>query len=110
VRSVRQDEARARQALNQHDPCPADENGYGNELFYVEDATLVAVQVRSARDFPPGAAERLSQGCIPRARIRYDVSSDGRRILMTETLQEANQSIRVVQNWQEELKRSVPTK
>ena len=31
-------------------------------------------------------------------------------ILMTEMLQKANVSIRVVQNWQEELKRLVPTK
>jgi Tol biopolymer transport system component len=73
----------------------------GNELFYVEDATLVAVHVSSVRDFALGAAERLfeDKDPFPGRGIRYDVSFDGRRILMTETLQKANPSIRVVQNW-----------
>jgi eukaryotic-like serine/threonine-protein kinase len=73
----------------------------GNELFFVEDATLVTVRVSSVRDFALGAAERLfedKEAFAGRA-LRYDVSFDGRRILMTETLQKANLSIRVVQNW-----------
>jgi eukaryotic-like serine/threonine-protein kinase len=82
----------------------------GNELFYVEDATLVAVQVSSVRDFALGAAERLfeDKDAFPGRGLRYDASLDGRRILMTETLRKANLSIRVVQNWFEELMANVP--
>ena len=84
----------------------------GSELFYVEDATLVAAQVSSVGDFALGATERLFEDkeAFPGRGIRYDVSFDGRRILMTETLQKANLSIRVVQNWHEGLKRLVPIK
>ena len=84
----------------------------GNELFYVEDATLLAVQVSSERDFALGAAERLfeEKDGFPGRGLRYDVSFDGRRILMTETLRKANLSIRVVQNWFEELMAKVPAR
>jgi Tol biopolymer transport system component len=73
----------------------------GNELFYVEDATLIAVQVSTVPEFALGAAERLFEDkeAFPGRGMRYDVSFDGRRILMTDTLQKVNLSIRVVQNW-----------
>ena len=72
----------------------------GNELFYVEDTTLLAVKVSSVREFAP-AAERLFEDkeAFSGRGMFYDVSFDGQRILMTETLQKANLSIRVVQNW-----------
>jgi eukaryotic-like serine/threonine-protein kinase len=82
----------------------------GKELFYVEDVTLVAVRVASVPDFVLGAAEPLfdDKEAFPGRGMHYDVSFDGRRILMTETVRKANLSIRVVQNWFEELMAKVP--
>jgi hypothetical protein len=86
--------------------------GGRDSRFYVEDATLLAVQVSTVREVSLGAAERLfeDKDAFPGRGIRYDVSFDGRRILMPEMLQKANLSIRVVQNWHEELKQRVPTR
>jgi hypothetical protein len=57
--------------------------------------------VSTVREFALRAAERLFEDkeAFRGREKRYDVSFDGRRILMTDTLQKVNLSIRVVQNW-----------
>ena len=54
----------------------------GNELFYVEDVTLVAVRVNTVPEFAPGAAERLFEGkeAFAGRALRCDVSFDGRHL------------------------------
>jgi hypothetical protein len=53
--------------------------------------------------YPPGAGERA-----------YDVTPDGKRLLMIQQKDDASQPpmthIVLVQNWDQELKRRVPTK
>jgi serine/threonine protein kinase len=76
----------------------------GKELFYVEGTMLVAAAVTTLR-FSVGSAVRLfqdrslaSSGATP----RYDVSSDGQRFVMVETLgteEDKPPAIHVVQNW-----------
>jgi hypothetical protein len=64
--------------------------------------TLVAVQVRTAPDFAPGAGARLFENATL-ARLErephYDVSADRQRILMPETVGGNDILIHVVQNW-----------
>ena len=76
--------------------------GDGKELFYVEGDTLVAVSVTTRPTFSVGSAKRLfdAQGALEGNRHRYDVSPDGQRFVMVETLEEPPAPlIRVVQNW-----------
>ncbi len=81
----------------------------GKELFYVEGDTLVAVSVSSGPAFSVGSATRLfaHSGLIQGGHQgNYDVSADGQRFILAETVGEGadgpKPSIRVVQNWYEE--------
>ena len=76
----------------------------GKELFYTERSTLMAVSVSGGPGLTLGRPQRLfdhrtfSGFPVP----QYDVSTDGRRFLVSELVGEA--SIRVVQNWFAEFK------
>jgi Tol biopolymer transport system component len=89
----------------------------GQELFYVApDGVLMALRVDArAGKWTSGSAARVVEGPYVTRSLRdkrtYDVSTDGKKFLMVK--QPANQTapqIVVVQNWQEELKRLVPTR
>ena len=76
----------------------------GKELFYVEADNLMAVEVSTRPSFTPGATTRLFQDPNLRAAPdhRYDVSRDGQRFVLVETIESEEAkapSIHVVQNW-----------
>ena len=79
----------------------------GQELFYVEGSTLVAVSVSAGETFSVEASQRLFEH--PNLAIsfysHYDVSEDGERFLIAEPVGEPEEpQIRVVQNWYEEFR------
>jgi serine/threonine-protein kinase len=92
-------------------------NRNGRELFYRNGDKMMAVETTTQPSFSAGNPHVLFEGrylarMFPLTTISYDVSADGQRFLMikeTEQAQSAAQ-INVVLNWQEELKRRVPTK
>ena len=76
----------------------------GKELFYAEADTLMAVEVITRPSFTTGATTRLFQHPDLRAtaEYRYDVSADGQRFVLVETVESEEAkapSIHVVQNW-----------
>ena len=73
----------------------------GGELFYAEGGTLVAVPVRTAPEFTAGPPKRLFSHAAFTATTdpNYDVSADGQRILLPETVEGRERMIHVVQNW-----------
>ncbi len=81
--------------------------GDGRELFYVEGDALMAVSMTTKPAFLVGSARRLFDGqdaFVGRGH-RYDVSADGQRFVMVETLEDPPPPlIRVVQNWYEEFR------
>jgi serine/threonine-protein kinase len=80
----------------------------GQELFYVQGRTLMAAPVRRrAEGLTFGTAVELFR--LPQESSRqYDVSADGRFLVIQPESTVASASIVVVQNWHEELKRLVP--
>jgi Tol biopolymer transport system component len=87
----------------------------GQELFYVQNQTLMAVPVqRRAGGFVFGKAVELFQ--LPRlsqesSRARpYDVSADRRFLVIQPESTSASANIVIVQNWDQQLKRLVPAR
>jgi serine/threonine protein kinase len=85
----------------------------GQELYYISGNSMMAVKVTPESDFPIGKPERLfplpdeieSRG---RGLVRnYDVSNDGRFLMLKRSGRPEGQLI-YVQNWFEELKRLAP--
>ena len=78
----------------------------GKELFYVEDITLVAVEVSANPEFTAGAATRLfehenfGRSYYP----QYDVTADGQEFVVAVpwTKDDDQPKLNVVLNWQEE--------
>ena len=74
----------------------------GKELFYVEGETLVAVSVTTSPSFSVGRATKLfaDKSFTRRRGHQYDVSADGQRFVVIETLDEPPPPrIQVAQNW-----------
>jgi Tol biopolymer transport system component len=75
----------------------------GREIFYVEGGSLVAVPVRTEPEFAAGTPVRLfAHAAFTRwTDANYDVSSDGQRVLVAESLggRGRPRKIQVVQNW-----------
>ena len=80
------------------------------ELFYVQNDTLMAVAVTTAPNFSVGSTRPLFSDpglAWPWTTPNYDVSPDGKRFLMVETLgaeQAQVPAIHVVQDWYEEFR------
>jgi Tol biopolymer transport system component/DNA-binding winged helix-turn-helix (wHTH) protein len=72
----------------------------GREIFYSEAGTLIAVSVRTKPEFEVGPATRLFSHAAFTIwhDANYDVSADGRRILLPESVG-GERMIHVVQNW-----------
>src|SRR6266850_2295783 len=96
----------------------------GRELFYLVAPTaeglvdaLNAVPIQSGPSFAAGPSRTVFKGsylATSDSRM-YDVSPDGQQFLMIKEASSTNQtaappSLVIVQNWQEELKRLVPTR
>ena len=78
----------------------------GNQLFYVQGETLVTAAVSTKPAFTIGATTPLFQH-PSFGRPGYDVSSDGRRFVVAETLEPEGEEpprIHIVQNWYEEFR------
>ena len=82
----------------------------GKEIFYVgPDNMLMAVDVKTGATFEAGVSHPLFL-TRPSGVLRYDVTSDGQRFLVSVPTDEATSApATVVLNWFEELKRRVPT-
>ncbi|MDA1315547.1 MAG: hypothetical protein O2968_19635, partial [Acidobacteria bacterium] len=82
----------------------------GNEIFYVEDSTLMAVPVATEGNFTPGPPQRLFEEILLSGGGRdrqYDVFPDGKRFVTfaPEGYQNSEPArIRVVENWYEEFR------
>jgi Tol biopolymer transport system component len=72
----------------------------GRELFYTDRGTLIAVPVSTGAEFNPGLSSRLfsHSGLQFSQEADYDISPDGERFVMPETLSR-QQKIHIVQNW-----------
>ena len=89
------------------------------ELFYLSlTGALMRVGVAPGPTWEAGAPTKLFEGRYGAAASQtgrtYDVAADGKRLLMIKPIESADRtaertSLVVVQNWQEELKRLVPT-
>jgi Tol biopolymer transport system component len=88
----------------------------GRELFYTDqDGFLVSVAVQTASTFSAGRPVKVSDNRNVIGAHPYDISPDGQRFLMVKVGGGTDQTaappqLIIVQNWQEELKRLVPTK
>lgn len=90
----------------------------GTELFYVEGeltgTRLMVVTVQTDGQFRHDTPRELfvdgGFAAVGSDEPGYDVSADGQRILMAEPVSpsETNRTIRIVNNWFEELKRLAP--
>jgi Tol biopolymer transport system component len=92
-------------------------NGQGDELFYKEVDALMVVTVDTRLEFKAGTPQKLFDNDEVDIRLYdtygplsgvYDVTADGQRFVMFESLEEETNLV-VVLNWFEELKRLVPT-
>jgi eukaryotic-like serine/threonine-protein kinase len=88
----------------------------GQELFYLAPTgALMSVAITGGATWAAGRPVQLFEGryFVPQGGAvgrTYDVSPDDKRFLMITADETANNTIVIVQNWQEELKRLVPTK
>src|SRR5262249_3338708 len=95
----------------------------GRELFYRHDGKLLAVPIQeSGTTLTVGAPKkvfddpyRLDSGGGQGGVANYDISPDGQRFVMVEERRASTAAtqpvqLRVVLNWQEELKQRVPTR
>jgi Tol biopolymer transport system component len=89
----------------------------GRELFFRRGATLMAVPVQTDPGFAAGNPAVVFEGsyATPQGGRTYDVSRDGQRFLMIKEGASTGDAtpqaqIILIQNWDEELKRLVPTR
>ena len=81
----------------------------GTELFYVEGDTLMSVSISTRNGFEAGSPKPLFRyaGFGVQAATSFDVSADGQRFLLIESVGEAaeeQQAIHVIENWYEEFR------
>ncbi len=81
----------------------------GKELFYVEGDTLMSVSVSTQNGLEAGSPKPLFRhaGFGVQAATSFDVSADGQRFLVIESVGEASeepQAIHVIENWYEEFR------
>ena len=83
----------------------------GKELFYVEDATLMATPISTSPSLTVGSPKALfsAQGLAWQGNnfLGYDVTPEGDKFVLRETVEATSESqpvIRVVENWYEEFR------
>jgi eukaryotic-like serine/threonine-protein kinase len=88
----------------------------GSELFYRHRDQVLAVDVVTNPTFEHGRPRKLFEGRYALGEVKddaraYDVAQDGQRFLMLRPESESSTGdLKVVVNWQEELKQRVPTR
>ena len=81
----------------------------GRELFYRNGNTMMVVTVDTGASFTAGTPEVLFDGAYDNTDNRYDVSADGRFLMVRPDPDATADRLQVVLNWGEELQRRVPT-
>ncbi len=84
----------------------------GTELFYRNGEAMMAVSVETGTSFTAGTPELLFEGRFKlgvHGSLSYDVSADGRFLMIERSQDETTDRLHVVLNWFEELKRLAPT-
>ena len=80
----------------------------GEELFYVEGTTLMAVAVSTSPSLTVSRSESLFSSPRLRYYLNYDVTPDGEKFVLVEPAEvdgeDAAPVIRIVQNWYEEFR------
>ena len=85
----------------------------GRELFYGRGDAIMGVTVETDPTFKAASHRVLIRGSDRlggEGRRNYDIFPDGQRFLMIQAVEGSTAQINVVLNWDEELKRLVPTK
>ena len=83
----------------------------GRELYYRADRHMMAVPVGTGEDLEPGRPVELFADRFVRTLIgnpNYDVSPDGRFLMIKAADNREKSGLMVVRNWFEELKRLLP--
>ena len=96
--------------ISQNGGCQPRWSRDGKELFYIEETTLIAVEVASGSDFRIGPAERLFSD--PKLTYdhgwSYDVSADGRFVMIEDVEDESGEprkpAIHITENWYEQFR------
>jgi serine/threonine-protein kinase len=87
----------------------------GHELFYRSGDSMMAVDVTTGATFTAGKPRRLFDRRFERSTAvwpNYDVTADGQRFIMVKSAEEftSPRQMTVVLNWDQELKRLLPTR
>jgi hypothetical protein len=83
----------------------------GRELFYRNGEAMMAVPVETGVSFTAGTPELLFEGRFKlgvHGSLSYDVSADGRFLMIERSREETTDRLHLVLNWFEELKRLAP--
>jgi Tol biopolymer transport system component len=82
-------------------------SGNGKELFFkdLSDNIFVCTVIPKASDVEVGAPQRLFHAAAPGIGISFDVSSDGQRMLVNHSQDEAPAPLQLVTDWPAELKK-----
>jgi Tol biopolymer transport system component len=80
----------------------------GRELFYRDGRKMMAVAVSSDTSFSAEKPTLLFEGPYATGDFSYDVTHDGRFVMIQTEREEGPTQINIVLNWSEELKRLVP--
>ncbi len=84
----------------------------GTELFYRNGEAMMAIPVVRGTSFMPGEPELLFEGRFKlgvHGSLSYDVSADGRFLMMERSQDEITDRLHVVLDWFEELESLAPT-
>jgi hypothetical protein len=79
----------------------------GKELFYknLVDDIFVCSVTRQGAEMVVGTPQRLFHAASPGIGVSFDVSSDGKHLLVNHSEEEAQAPLQLVTNWLAELKR-----
>ena len=79
----------------------------GKELFFKDltDNIFVCTVTPKGSDVEVGAPQRLFHGASPGIGVSFDVSSDGKRLLVNHSEEESQVPLQLVTNWPAELKK-----
>ncbi len=82
-------------------------SGNGRELFYtsITDDLFACAVTPKGSDIEVGTPQHLFPTPLPAIGVPFDVSSDGKRLLVNHTLEEAQAPLQLVTNWPAELKK-----
>ena len=82
-------------------------SGNGRELFFkdLSDNVLVCTVTPKGSEVEVGAPQRLFHAASPGIGVAFDVSSDGKRLLVNHSEEEAQVPLQLITNWPAELKK-----